>query len=79
MAYRLKIKSRFYIVASFKEASALYEAKRDASGQGASRFRDGEVFEGETLVARVSYNGRVWPPTEWTEDSKPIYDNRLAA
>ena len=79
MAYRLKIKGRFHSVASFKEASALYEAKRDASGQGASRFRDGEIYEGETLVARVSYNGRVWPPTEWTEDSKPIYDNRLAA
>ena len=79
MAYRVKIKGRFHSVASLKAASELYEAKRDASGQGASRFRDGEIYDGETLVARISYNGRVWPPSEWTVGSKPIYDNRAAA
>jgi hypothetical protein len=27
-----------------------------------------------TEVARVSYNGKVWPPGDWTPDSVPLFD-----
>jgi hypothetical protein len=78
MALTVKIRGRKYAAASLQAASEIYEAKRDASGLGYSRFRMGEVYEGETLVAKISYNGRVWPPTEWVSGMLPIYDNRNA-
>lgn len=67
-------------VETYAEASAVYSAARDASGEGASTFRDGVVKDanGRTM-ARVSYNGRVWPPGPYVEGAVPLYDNRRAA
>ena len=59
----LKIKA-----ATAAEASAIYCAKRDASGLGGSKFPSG-VWNGH----RISYNGRVWESgKEWPE-AKAIY------
>jgi hypothetical protein len=57
--------------ATAKEASAIYCAKRDASGLGASEWPDGD-WNGH----RISYNGRVWEAgKEWPE-GKAIYNPR---
>lgn len=47
------------------EASALFGRYRDQYGLGASDLHDrcGNIYANDgTLVARVSYNGRVWNP-----------------
>lgn len=63
-------------VASFAEASAIYSDARDRSGKGYSTWPDGTVLEGGKVIARVSYNGRVWAPGPWKSDAVPLYDNR---
>lgn len=48
-------------VADINEAVEVYERVRDASYEGASTFEYGSVFNGNTQIATISYNGRVWP------------------
>jgi hypothetical protein len=46
-------------------ASAMFQQYRDRNGIGASDMQPhcGSIFAGDgTLVAKVSYNGRVWTP-----------------
>lgn len=45
-------------VADFSEASRVYDALRDASGEGASTFPEGDLRG--TAVYRVSYNAKIW-------------------
>lgn len=47
-------------VSSLKEASAKCREFIDEHGLGGGNWSGGEVFEDGVLVARVSYNGRVW-------------------
>jgi len=54
--------------ATAAEASALYIAKREASGLGASRFPCGD-WDGH----HISYNGRVWEKKPLGE-AKSIYN-----
>lgn len=75
--YKVKIQRKVYAVESLLEASRLYETLRDKSGLGGSRFREGAVFDGETEIARISYNGRVWPAGEWFPGQTPLLDNRV--
>lgn len=58
---------------SFTEAQQKYCARRDGSGMGASQWGDGMVFDefGQHL-ARISYNGRLWEPTQWRPHKKVI-------
>lgn len=65
-------------VKDFAEASTIYSNQRDRSGLGASAYADGFVLadDQKTTLARISYNGRVWPPEPWTPDQKPLWDNR---
>lgn len=51
------------------DASAIYCAKRDKSGRGASTFPDGE-WNG----FRISYNGKVWENREWKPGETPVYN-----
>ena len=61
----------------FAELSRAYCAERDASGLGGSKFREGRIMDARgNLVARISYNGRVWSPEPWQPASAPLYDNR---
>jgi len=76
----MQIGRKRYPVGSLQQASEMFCAARDKSGHGASRTPNVTIVNerGET-VARISYNGRVWPVGEWTPDQKPIYDNRIGA
>ncbi|BCH33196.1 hypothetical protein MesoLjLc_51260 [Mesorhizobium sp. L-8-10] len=78
MAYTLVIRKSRIPVATLADASRIYSERRDASGLGASRWPEGQVFEGDRLIGRVSYNGRIWSPGDWRPDDVPIYDNRKA-
>jgi hypothetical protein len=74
---KAKIKGRTYKVASLEEAAAKFRQVRDAEVQagrgGASRMRDGEVFDDAgKAIARISYNGRVWAPGPWTSGAEPL-------
>ena len=75
----LQIGKRRYQVATFDQASVMFCAARDKSGYGASRMPQVTIVtETGREIARVSYNGRVWPAGDWTPAAKPIYDNRVA-
>jgi len=50
-------------------ASAIYCAKRDASGHGASKFPVG-IWNGH----HISYNGRVWEAGKEFPDAKAIHN-----
>jgi hypothetical protein len=64
------------VVADWAEASRRYSECRERSGLGASGFPEGVVLLDHTPIARISYNGRIWPLGIWQPDMKPIYDNR---
>jgi len=57
----VSFKKKSVAVATLADASALFSAARDKSGQGNRTWRDGIVTNeaGET-VARIVYNGRVF-------------------
>jgi hypothetical protein len=71
----LKIGKRASLeVSSFEEASIVYAQYREASLEGASTFPDGLIRDGRRTVARVSYNGKVWPPGKWREGQMPLFN-----
>ncbi len=73
----IEIGRRRYQVADLRQASEMYCAARDASGFGASAVPDGRIVTASgRLVARISYNGRVWPPEPWHAGQRPLFDNR---
>jgi hypothetical protein len=43
------------------QAIAIYEQKRDESGEGASTWPSGIVKQDGRIVGCISYNGRYWP------------------
>lgn len=73
----VQVGTRRFPVADYAAASALFCKTRDAYGEGASKTPTAVIVNssGET-VARISYNGRVWPPSDWAPDIVPLYDNR---
>lgn len=75
----LQIGKRRYQVSTLEQASAMFCTARDKSGYGASQMpRVTIVSEAGREIARISYNGRIWPAGDWTPASAPIYDNRAA-
>lgn len=75
----LQIRRKRYQVASLEQASQMYCKARDASGFGASKVPEGVIVTADgRKVARISYNGRVWPAEDWHPEMKPIFDNRAA-
>ena len=62
LGLRIGLTRKLVEVESYAEASRLYSALRDRSCQGASRMPEGRIYDAATekLVARVSYNGRIW-------------------
>lgn len=70
----LQVGARVFAVTSMAHASEVYGTYRDQTGLGGSEFPDGELFDGAgTLIARVSYNARVWPPEPWRPDLEPLF------
>jgi hypothetical protein len=63
------------LVPDLETASAMYSAARDKSGLGASKFREGRIVDvNGNPVARISYNGRVWPVEDWHVGQKPLVE-----
>ncbi|MEN2790233.1 hypothetical protein ABC974_11400 [Sphingomonas oligophenolica] len=46
--------------------------------QQAAPFVERHHYAASMPVARISYNGRIWPIAEWTPGDQPIFDNRCA-
>ena len=71
----IEIGRRRYQVADFRQASEMFCAARDRAGEGASKTPWPNIVTADgRVVARVSYNGRVWPPEEWHRDQVSLYD-----
>lgn len=77
--FKIDIRGTEYTAKTLAGISAAYCKARDESGEGASTFpfpdvrikgRDGK----EMTVARMSYNGRVWPNVEYDRQIVPLYD-----
>jgi|GEM_PF-2292168 len=74
-------------VADYAEASWLYRRLCDEllarTGKGASAMKEGLVYDmtGTTprVVARVSYNGKVWGPKRWVPGDEPLHNPYAAA
>ncbi|WP_275504923.1 hypothetical protein [Sphingomonas pollutisoli] len=62
--------------ANWADASHLHCRRRERSGLGASGFPEGHVLVDDVPIARISYNGCIWPLGAWSADMQPIYDNR---
>lgn len=60
----------------FADASEICRAYIEANHLGGGNWSGGAIREvGKTkLVGRVSYNGRVWPPIEWTAKTEPLWE-----
>ena len=58
------------VVASVEDASAKVRSFIDANDLGAGcgsyldAFTGGDVYAGGIKIARISYNGRIWPTSE---------------
>ncbi|WP_334401377.1 hypothetical protein [Bradyrhizobium sp. AZCC 2289] len=75
----LRVGGNAYQVASFAQASQMFCVARDKSGEGASNTPSPLIVDDAgSVIAHVSYNGRVWPGDAWTVDAMPLYDNRVA-
>ena len=61
-------------VNGFKEASVVCRAYIAQHNLGAGNWTGGTIRQGKEIIARVSYNGRVWPVGEWNSGMKPLYD-----
>lgn len=76
----LQVGNTRYEVESLEHASVMFCAARDKSGFGASGTPVVTVVsDGGQEIARISYNGRVWPAGDWRTDATPLYDNRVEA
>jgi hypothetical protein len=65
---------RLYPVATFAQASQMFCAARDACGEGASTTPSPLIVDGAgSVIAHVSYNGRVWPGADWAVGATPLY------
>lgn len=75
----LRVGGKAYEVASLAQASQMFCIARDKNGQGASNTPSPLIVDDTgSIIAHVSYNGRVWPGDAWTVDAIPLYDNREA-
>ncbi|MGH8159278.1 MAG: hypothetical protein ACREPQ_14250 [Rhodanobacter sp.] len=74
LPYTLKIGGKAVAVCDLYDASSHYQILRDDSGEGASTFPEGMVYNGDVWVARISYNGRVWAPKPWAKGDLPLME-----
>ena len=74
----LHIGGKRYQVASFAQASQMFCIARDKNGEGASNTPSPRIVDDAgSVIAHVSYDGRVWRGDAWTVDAMPLYDNRV--
>lgn len=69
------LRSREVSVRDFAEASGRCRGFIDEHGLGSSDWAGGDVRDSDgAVVARVSYNGRVWPPGDWQPGRTPLWE-----
>jgi hypothetical protein len=74
----LRVGGNAYQVTSFAQASEMFCLAREKNGEGASNTPSPLIVDDAgSVIAHVSYNGRVWPGDAWTVDAMPLYDNRV--
>lgn len=62
-------------VPNLAHASRCYVAMCEAMNLGSTDAPACRILdESGTVIAHVSFNGRVWPGAEWNEGSAPLYD-----
>jgi hypothetical protein len=62
-------------VQCLEAAQAAYLELRTALDAGASRMGDGMVIDAAgVVVARISWNGRVWAGRDWQPGDRPILE-----
>jgi len=66
--------SEFIPMTTLNDASTAFRAFCDANGFGARDAGDCQIWQGDKIVAHVSYNGKVWEHATKTRDAKPIFD-----
>lgn len=76
--YTMKAFGKNFRGETFAEMSAQYEAARTVHFRAGGRPAAAKAMLGREYVARVSNNGRVWPPKAWEVGQVPLYDNRNA-
>jgi hypothetical protein len=87
LALRIGRSKMLRACSSLDEASRLYVAATvvhvSAGGHGASDFPEGKVYDTTAakpkLVARVSWNGKVWPVKPWSPGDVPMFDPAAVA
>jgi len=60
------------------DASLHYCARRDILGLGQRDYPEATILVANRAIARISYNGRIWPAGAWDPAQQPIFDNRAA-
>jgi len=68
-------KGKLVKVATFKEASEKCRKFIDDNDLGGGNWFGGEIYNDDdknTVIAHVSYNGRVWEGSEWTPQTREI-------
>ena len=63
----VNIKAHWIEISSLKQASEVCSKFIEDHDLGGGNFTGGEVREGEKIIARVSYNGRVWEPLQFSQ------------
>lgn len=58
---------------TLNQASALYRAFIAKNGFGASEAGECVIRDGAKVVARISYNGKVWAGREYVAGAQPIF------
>jgi hypothetical protein len=75
----LHVGGKAYQVASYAQASQMFCIARDKNGEGASNTPSPLIVDDAgSVIAHISYNGRVWLGAAWSVDAVPLYDNRVA-
>jgi hypothetical protein len=74
----LQVGRKRYAVATFEQASQMFCIARDKNGEGSSKTPSPLIVDDAgSVIAHVSYNGRVWPGPSYVANATPLYDNRV--
>ena len=65
-------RNKWVTVKTFKEASQQCIDFIERNDLGGGNWNGGIIVEGSKIVARVSYNGRVWEGNEFSSKAKEI-------
>jgi hypothetical protein len=77
--FTCEIRRVAYGADTLAELSAIYCRVRDASGEGASTFPMPSVKQGDKVIGRIAYNGRIFKKPDRETDGENLvllFDNR---